>query len=146
DLYAKLEAFNPGGSIKDRAALSIIGHALETGAIGPGMTVIESSSGNMGIGLAQACAYFGLRFICVVDPKTTRQNINILKSYGVEIDLVAQPDPVTGEFLQARIHRVKALLRSTENSFWPDQYSNIYNAVAHHQTMHEIVIALGGKV
>jgi N-(2-amino-2-carboxyethyl)-L-glutamate synthase len=145
-LYAKLEAFNPGGSIKDRAAFCIIYNALRTGEIRSGSTVIESSSGNMGIGLAQACAYFGLRFICVVDPKTTRQNIHILESYGAEVDVITEPDPVTGEFLPVRIQRVQTLLRSIPNSYWPDQYSNIHNARAHHSTMHEIVTALNGRV
>lgn len=145
-LYAKLEAFNPGGSIKDRAAFSIISNALETGKIRAGTTVIESSSGNMGIGLAQACAYFGLRLICVVDPKTANQNIHILKAYGAEVEVITEPDPVTGEFLTARIQRVQALLRSIPNSYWPDQYSNIHNARAHHQTMHEVVTALDGRV
>src|SRR5436305_15195395 len=86
-LFAKLEGFNPGGSIKDRAAYSILRHALEIGVIRPGSTIIESSSGNMGIGLAQACAYLNLHFICVVDPKTTKQNIEILKAYGATIEL-----------------------------------------------------------
>src|SRR5919106_4910429 len=108
-LYAKLEALNPGGSIKDRTAASIIKHGWETGTIGPDTVVIESSSGNMGIGLAQACAYYGLRLICVIDPKTTLQNRQILRTYGAELDLVTQPDPRTGEFLQARIDRVRAL-------------------------------------
>ncbi|MDX6528412.1 MAG: N-(2-amino-2-carboxyethyl)-L-glutamate synthase [Blastocatellia bacterium] len=138
-LFAKLEAFNPGGSIKDRTALSILGHAMEHGLMQPGATVIESSSGNMGIGLAQSCAYMGLKFICVVDPKTTKQNIEILKSYGARVECVSAPDPITGEFLQARINRVQLLLKSIPNSFWPDQYSNIYNPIAHHQTMSEIV-------
>src|SRR5688572_30820019 len=84
-LYAKLEAFNPGGSVKDRAAFNIISNALKTGEIHYGTTIVESSSGNMAIGLAQACAYFGLRLICVVDAKTTAQNIHILKAYGVEV-------------------------------------------------------------
>src|SRR5690242_11038862 len=123
-LYAKLEAFNPGGSIKDRAAFAIITDALERGSLKPGMTVIESSSGNMGIGLAQACAYYGLRFVCVIDPKTTKQNINILEAYGAEVDLVTEPDPHTGEYLQARLDRVRALLKSIPNSYWSDQYSN----------------------
>ncbi len=145
-LYAKLEASNPGGSIKDRAAISIIDRAIETGEITPNSVVIESSSGNMGIGLAQVCSYYGLRFICVIDPKTTAQNTGILKAYGAEVDLVKEPDSVTGEFLQARIDRVKHLLRSNENSFWPNQYANLYNARAHHKTMHEIVAALGERL
>ncbi len=145
-LYAKLEALNPGGSIKDRAALSIIRHGLESGEIGPDTVIIESSSGNMGIGLAQVCAYYKLRFICVIDPKTTSNNIEILKAYGAEIDYVSEPDPHTGEFLQARINRVRELRDTIPNSYWPDQYSNIYNLRAHYETMREIVAEVGGKL
>src|SRR5215831_14192473 len=117
-LFAKLEGFNPGGSAKDRPALHILQEAMRTGALKPWSVVIESSSGNLGIGLAQACRYLGLRFICVVDAKTTAQNIRILRAYGTEIDLVSKPHPVTGDFLQARIDRVQTLLETTENSFW----------------------------
>jgi N-(2-amino-2-carboxyethyl)-L-glutamate synthase len=145
-LYAKLESLNPGGSTKDRPAFSIIKRGLETGAIKPDTTIIESSSGNMGIGLAQACAYFKLRLICVVDPKTTMQNIHLLNSYGAEVDMVLQPDPRTGEFLQARINRVNYLLSKTENSFWPNQYANEYNPIAHHETMREIASALDNQI
>jgi N-(2-amino-2-carboxyethyl)-L-glutamate synthase len=87
-LFAKLEMFNPGGSIKDRPALNMLKNAFERGEIRPGSTIIESSSGNLGIGLAQACILLGLRFICVIDPKTTQQNLNILKAYGAEISLL----------------------------------------------------------
>jgi 2,3-diaminopropionate biosynthesis protein SbnA len=146
NLYAKIEGFNPAGSIKDRTALNIIKNALDTGLIKPGDTIIESSSGNMGIGMAQICAYYGLRFICVVDPKATRLNIEILKAFGATVDLVSTPDPQTGEYLQARINRVKALLQSIDNSFWPDQYRNQANPEAHHRTMREIVEALNGDV
>ncbi len=142
-VYAKLEAFNPGGSIKDRAALNIIRQSLENGDINERTTVIESSSGNMGIGLAQTCASLGLRFICVIDAKTTRQNVEILKAYGAEVDLISTPDPETGEFLHARINRVKYLQDTIPNSFWPDQYTNLNNALAHHQTMREIGDELG---
>ena len=145
-LYAKLESFNPGGSTKDRPALSIIQRGLENCEIQPDTVVIESSSGNMGIGLAQACTYYGLRFICVVDPKTTAQNIRLLKAYGAEVDIVTEPHPATGEYLQARLDRVKDLLCATDKSFWPDQYSNLWNPRAHHQTMREIVTALGENV
>jgi cysteine synthase A len=120
---------------------------MRTGAIKAGTVVIESSSGNLGIGLAQICRYLGLRFICVVDPKTTTQNIRILKAYGAEIDLVSKPDPVTGEFLQARIDRVQSLLRSIEDSFWTNQYANLSNAQAHYRTtMHEIATELDGRI
>lgn len=145
-LYAKLESLNPGGSMKDRPAVRIIEHGIENGSIGPDTVVVESSSGNMGIGLAQACAYYGLRFICVVDTKTTSQNISLLETYGAEVEVVMEPDPVTGELLQARIDRVQALLTAYPDSFWPNQYSNVYNPMAHHQTMAEIVEALDGEV
>lgn len=142
-LYAKLEAFNPGGSMKDRPAALIVKEGLETGTIRQGTVIIESSSGNMGIGLAQVCSYYGLRFICVVDAKTTLQNIRILKAYGAEVDMVDVPDEVTGEFLQARIKRVQKLQDSIANSYWPNQYANECNPLAHHKTMQEIVSALG---
>ena len=143
-LFAKLEALNPGGSIKDRPALEILEHALRTGAAGPRSVVIESSSGNMGIGLAQACRYHGLRFICVVDPKTAAQNLRILRAYGAEIDYVAEPDPATGEFLQARIQRVQTLLGQLEDAFWPNQYANPDNSGSHYRTtMSEVVTQLG---
>lgn len=145
-LFAKLEMFNPGGSIKDRPALNMLKEAFLKGDIQRGSTIIESSSGNLGIGLAQACSFLGLRFICVIDPKTNQQNINILKAYGAQVELVAEPDPITGDFLPARIARVKSLLASIPNSFWSNQYANLNNARAHHQTMYEIVTALKGNL
>jgi 2,3-diaminopropionate biosynthesis protein SbnA len=146
-LFAKLESLNPGGSSKDRPALAIVAEGLRSGAIGPDTVIIESSSGNMGIGLAQACCHYGLRFICVVDPKASSFNLKILETFGAEVDMVAAPDPVSGEFLQARLERVKVLRRQIPNSFWPNQYANIENAGAHYRTtMAEIVSALDGKV
>ncbi len=142
-LYAKLEGLNPGGSMKDRPAVRILSNAMASGQISRDAVVIESSSGNMGIGLAQACSYFGLKFICVVDPKTTAQNIRLLEAYGAQVDRVTEPDARTGEFLQARLNRVRHLLASTPDGFWPNQYANLDNARAHHQTMREIVTALG---
>lgn len=145
-LYAKLEMLNPGGSIKDRTAISILEHGLDAGEIRAGTVVVESTSGNMGIGLAQACLQLGLRFVCVVDPKTTQQNIRILEAYGAELDCVSQPDPDTGEYLQARLDRVKYRLRTINDSFWPNQYANLNNPKAHYRTMHEIVTQLDGKL
>ena len=145
-VYAKLELLNPGGSMKDRPAFRIISAGMESGDITDETVIIESSSGNMGIGLAQACSYLGLKFICVVDPKTTTQNIRLLEAYGAQVDQVSEPDPLTGEYLQARLNRVQAILASTKNGFWPNQYSNVQNAAAHRQTMHEIISALDGEV
>jgi cysteine synthase A len=145
-LYAKLESLNPGGSMKDRPAANIIRHGIDNGYIRPSSTVVvESSSGNMGIGLAQVCSYYGVRFVCVIDPKTTLQNLRLLKTYGAEIDLVADPDD-TGEFLQPRINRVRELLDLYEDSFWPNQYANLLNPVAHYRTMDEILTELDGRL
>lgn len=146
ELYGKLESLNPGGSIKDRPAIEILEQALRSGEVGPGTVVIESSSGNMGIGLAQACAYYGLRFICVVDCKASRQNLRILQIYGAQIDYVSDPDPETGELLPARLKRVRQLLGELESAFWPNQYASEQNSGAHFRTtMHEIVEALQGR-
>jgi 2,3-diaminopropionate biosynthesis protein SbnA len=144
DLYAKLEGLNPGGSMKDRSAAAILMTAMEQGTLPPGGVVIESSSGNFAIGLGQACAYLGLRLICVVDAKTTQQNVSILRAYGAEVDVVRQPDPVTGELLHARLARVRELLESHPGAFWPNQYANPVAARAHHQTIREIDRDLGG--
>jgi len=145
-VWGKLEALNPGGSMKDRPAIKILSEAMKAGEISSGTTVIESSSGNMGIGLAQACSVLGVKFICVVDPKTTAQNIRLLKAYGAQVDEVTEPDPHTGEFLQARLNRVTELLTLTRSGFWPNQYANPNNAVAHYETMREIASALADKV
>jgi len=144
ELYAKLEALNPAGSAKDRPGLAIIEHGIEEGHITPETVVIESTSGNMGIGIAQTCGYLGLRFIAVVDVKTAQANVDILRAYGAEIDLVEEPDPASGEFLQARMARVEELQREIPNTFWPDQTSNEANGWAHYRTtMPEIVDGLG---
>lgn len=145
-LFAKLEGFNLGGSIKDRAAFNFIRRGMESGQINDATTIIESSSGNLGIGLAQICSYYGLRFICVVDAKTTSSNIDILRAYGAEIDIITEPDPATGELLPARINRVQTLLHEIPNSYWPNQYANINNARAHYATMREILHDLDGQV
>lgn len=142
--FAKMEALNPGGSMKDRAANNMISRAIASGAIREGTVIVESSSGNMGIGLAQACRFYGLKFICVVDPKTTPQNVRLLDIYGATVDMVAKPDPVSGEFLVARLNRVRELMEIHVNAFWPNQYANPNNAAAHYATMDEIVAELEG--
>jgi cysteine synthase A len=145
-LYAKLEMLNPGGSIKDRAALGMLLDGYAQGKIGPRTTIVESSSGNLGVGLAQACRYLGLRFVCVVDTRATRTNVDILKAYGAEIHVVGEPDEAGGDLLTARINRVKHLCETIEDSFWVNQYANVANSHAHYQTMDEIAGALGGRV
>jgi N-(2-amino-2-carboxyethyl)-L-glutamate synthase len=146
NVFAKLEQFNPGGSAKDRPALHMIERGFANGQIGPETVIIESSSGNLGIGLAQVCSYYKLRLIVVVDPKTTEQNINLLKAFNAEVEMVNAPDRATGEFLASRIRRTKELLKLYPDVYWPNQYANEHNAGAHHQTMYEITTALKGNV
>ncbi|TKK87245.1 2,3-diaminopropionate biosynthesis protein SbnA [Herbidospora galbida] len=141
--YGKLEGQNPGGSSKDRAALSMTLDAITTGAIVPGHTVlIESSSGNLGIALAQICRRLGIRFVCVVDPKTTTQNLALLAAYGAEVDLVT--DSENGDYLPARLRRVQELLARHPHTFWTNQYANPLNAHAQESIMREVVAQLGG--
>jgi cysteine synthase A len=145
--FAKLEGLNPGGSMKDRAAIGMIHGAIRSGELVPGeSTVVESSSGNLGIGLAQVCRWFDLRFICVVDPKTTAQNVAIMTAYGAEVDMVTEPDNELGDFLTARIRRVRNLVAQTPRAYWPNQYGNVLNARAQENIMREITETLGSSV
>lgn len=147
DLYAKLEYLNPGGSMKDRPAAQMLESALLCGEIGPETLVVESSSGNMAIGLAQACTQHGLRFRCVVDTRALPQNIRILRAYGAEIELVTEPDPSNGDLLTARLRRVEEILRQNPAAYWPNQYANANNPLAHELgTMSEIDDALEGQM
>lgn len=144
DVYAKMELLNPGGSSKDRPALGMIKEAWKEGRIGPGSVVVESSSGNMAVSLAMICRVLGMRFICVVDARTTAVHLRLLNLYGAEIDRVTRPDPETGEFLPARLKRVQQLIDTIPGAFWPNQYENPNNYLAHcHTTMQEIVEELG---
>ncbi len=144
-LYGKLEGFNPGGSSKDRPALAIIQDAFARGLIRQDTLIIEASSGNTGVGLAQVCAYYGLRFLCLIDPKTTHQHVVLLQAYGAEIEMVDKPDPVTGELLPAKLKRVQELLQENPNSFWTNQYGNPANPGSHHRTtIREILRDLPG--
>ena len=141
-LQAKLEMANPGGSGKDRSALGMLLDACERGQIGPETTVIESSSGNLGVGLAQACTYLNLRFICVVDARTTANHVAILKAYGAEVELVASADSPGGDLLTARLARVQQLKQRIADSFWINQYANPSNPHAQYEVFREICEAL----
>lgn len=146
-VFAKMERFNPGGSIKDRSAISMLLEEIRNGGLQPGRSVVvESSSGNLAIGLAQVCGYFGLRFVCVVDAKTTDHNLAVLKALHAEVEVVTEADPVTGEFLPMRLRRVRELVAALPHSFWPNQYANPLNPRAHRSTMREIAQALDGRV
>lgn len=133
-VYAKLELMNPGGSAKDRTALHMVKQAIKRGEIGPRTTVIESSSGNLAVSLAQICGYLGLPFICVLDSRTTSYHLRLIRSLGARIETIDKPDPDTGEYLPARIRRVKELLAEIPDSYWTNQYENPDNYLAHYET------------
>lgn len=145
NLFAKMESLNPGGSIKDRTSVRILKDAFKRGLVEKDTTVIESSSGNMAIGLAQVCKYLGLKLIVVVDENINRQNLEILRAYGAEISLVKKPHPQEG-LLGARLERVRELLDATPKSFWTNQYGNRENVRTHRETMREIVEELNGDL
>ena len=147
DCFAKLEGLNPGGSSKDRPSVAIVERAMQTGEINSGTLIIESSSGNTGIGLAQVCAYHGLHFRCLIDPKVTQLNVDILRAYGAEIEMIDHPDPETGEFLPAKLKRIDHILETVENSFWANQYASEENSGAHYRsTVKEILRDLDGDM
>ncbi|MFJ9679624.1 2,3-diaminopropionate biosynthesis protein SbnA [Streptomyces sp. NPDC101194] len=146
-VFGKVERFNPGGSIKDRSALGMLREAVRSGEVEPGRSVIvESSSGNLAVGLAQICRYYGLRFVCVVDAKTTEQNLAILRAFSAEVEVVTERDELTGEYLPVRLRRVRELVASIDGAYWPNQYASLLNPKAHETTMREIEEALDGKV
>lgn len=144
-VLAKLEGCNPGGSIKDRTALNIIHQALRSGHLKKGDTVVESSSGNMAVGLAQVCSYYGLRLIVVVDPKLNDQTAQILRVYGAQIEQVTTPT-AQGGYLAARLARVHEILEQNDNVFWSNQYGNKSNPRTHHETMEEMYQATDGRI
>jgi cysteine synthase A len=147
EVFAKMERFNPGGSIKDRTANSMVLGKIRSGELDRSRSVlVESSSGNLAIGLAQISRYFGMRFICVVDPKTPQHIRRMLAAYGVTVEMVEEPDPQTGEYLAGRLRRVHDLVASVPGAFWPNQYANPRNPLAHETTMREIAEALDGRV
>lgn len=146
ELWAKLEMNNPGGSAKDRSAARMIEDALDQALIDPGSTVIESTSGNLGIGLARACSAHGLNLVCVVDTRTDQAKIDAIKELGGNVRVVSEPDPRTGDLLAARLALVDRLLAETPGAWSPNQYANESNPAAHAETMAEIDAALDGEI
>ena len=147
EVWAKLEAANPGGSAKDRPAARMLEDALEDGLITAETTVIESSSGNMGIGLAQVCRYHAIRLICVVDSRSHETSLRTMQALGADVRVVSPAEAEDGNLLAARLRLVARLVAETPNSFWPNQYANRSNAAAHAGgTMREIDEALHGEL
>lgn len=130
-VFAKLEMFNPGGSIKDRPALHMVKEAFKSGRINQKTHLIESSSGNLAIAMAMIAKQMKLRFTAVIDPNITTTNKELIESYGATIDLVKDKDE-EGGYLHTRIRRVQTLLRETPNAVWLNQYANPDNPAAHY--------------
>lgn len=147
ELFAKLESANPGGSMKDRPALRMVQDAMASGRIGPDSVLVESSSGNLAIGLAQVACAMNLRLVVVVDPKVTQSNLRILRAYGADIDMVSIPDPETGEYLAARRKRVAHLVDTLPHAINLNQYANPGNPAAHREgTIAELLDTLDNRL
>ncbi|WP_318312606.1 2,3-diaminopropionate biosynthesis protein SbnA [Flagellimonas crocea] len=140
-VFIKMEGLNPGGSMKDRTSNLIISEMLRKKEISPGGTIIESSSGNMAIGLAQACLFHGLDLIVVVDINLNPHTRKLLRAYGAEVVTIYEPHP-EGGFLAARLKKVNELLDQVPNSVWSNQYQNPNNPGAYQTTMKEIMQVL----
>lgn len=143
-LWAKLESFNPGGSAKDRSAHAIVAAAWARGAIGPGSVLVESSSGNYAVALARVALLYGVRVVAVVDPRANPATVAMVRALGAEVVCVTEPDAETGDWLAARLARVRELVATIPGAVWLDQYSNTDAVRAHSAgTMAEIVDAVG---
>lgn len=142
EVLAKLEMLNPAGSMKDRPARYIIEQGLAKGHLRPGMRLVESTSGNLGVALATMANLHGLSFTAVVDPKTTPINLRLLKTVGADIELVTGHDD-QGGYLGTRVRRARELADSCDRSVWVNQYANELNWRAYYETTgHEVVEAI----
>lgn len=138
EVVARLEFLNPGGSVKDRPAKFIIEHGLKEGFINEKTHIVESTSGNLGIGLAMVSRIYNIKFTAVVDPKISSTNLKILKSLGANIDMVTELDD-EGGYLKTRIKRVQDLVNQDEHNFWINQYANDLNWQSHYHGADEIL-------
>ncbi|MEE8584845.1 MAG: cysteine synthase family protein, partial [Acidobacteriota bacterium] len=142
-IFAKLEWFNPGGSVKDRAAWSMIQQGEKDGLLGPGKTIIDATSGNTGISYAMIGAARGYRVRLVMPSNASPERKRILRAYGADLVLT---DPLEGS--DGAVHRVRELYESDpQRYFYPDQYNNDANWKAHYRTTaSEIFYDLQGDI
>jgi cystathionine beta-synthase len=131
-LVAKLEAFNPGGSIKDRVALALIEAAERDGRLKPGATIVEPTSGNTGTGLAIVASLKGYRVIAVMPDKMSKEKADLLRAYGAEV--VVAPTEVPPDSPESYYRVADRLTAEIPGAFQPNQYSNPANPEAHYLT------------
>jgi len=140
ELLVKLESFNPGGSVKDRIALSMIEQAEKDGRLKPGGTIVEPTSGNTGIGLAMVAASKGYRVILTMPEDMSSERINLLRAYGAQIVLTPRE-----HFMQGAITAAEKILRENPNYFMPQQFRNSANPEAHRRTTANEILSVAGK-
>lgn len=129
NVIAKLEYFNPAGSVKDRIAKAMINDAEERGVLKPGGIIIEPTSGNTGIGLASVAAARGYKTILVMPETMSIERRKLMKGYGAEIVLTPGDQGISGS-----IEKAKEMVKEHENAFMPDQFSNPANPKVHYET------------
>ncbi|GLX00937.1 PLP-dependent cysteine synthase family protein [Microtetraspora sp. NBRC 16547] len=138
--WAKLEGFNPGG-IKDRPALNMVRCARRRGELVPGGTIVESTSGTLGLGLALAGIVHGHPVTLVADPGLEPLMARLLRAYGARLEIVTEPHP-TGGWQEARKERVRRLLAELPDAYCPNQYDNPDNVAAYAALAAELVAQL----
>jgi cysteine synthase A len=142
DIYAKLEYLNPGGSVKDRAALGMILDAEERGILQPGSTIIEPTAGNTGIGLALIGVARGYRVILCVPEGYSREKMKIMEALGGEIEYVTKEEGMAGA-----IRRARELAAELKGSYIPQQFENPANPCYHERTTaREIIEQMEGRI
>lgn len=144
-VYAKIETFNPGHSIKDRMALKMIEDAERKGLLKPGGTIIEGTSGNTGMGLAIAAIVKGYKCIFTTTDKQSREKVDALRAFGAEV--IVCPTDVEPEDPRSYYSVSSRLEKETPNAWKPNQYDNLSNSQAHYEsTGPEIWEQTGGKI
>lgn len=131
-LYAKVEFFNPGGSVKDRIAVNIIEEAEHTGRLKPGGMVVEATSGNTGLGLAMVCAKKGYKATFVLPDKMSQEKIQLLRAFGARV--VITPTAVAPEDPRSYISVSKRIVQENPDSILANQYHNPENPRSHYLT------------